>query len=344
MATEIPTDPSRGWRLPAGSPSLPEVHGSIAVPHTAGFWRKMLAFAGPGLSRGRRLHGSGQLGNRPRRRRTLRLHPPQRHHDFEPDGDSAAGTVRAAGHRQRPRSRAGVPRQLFAADDDRVVDSVRDRDRGLRSGRGDRRRHRAEPALRAAAHLGRLPHVARRADRALPAAQGLPLRRGARHRADRRSSPAASRVELLARTSGLGRGRGRIHSAHRDLTQPGHALHRHRHSRRDGDAAQPLPALVDRADAEVSGHRREQGGSDPVRDDRLVVRADVGAVHQRRDSGDVGGASSTAAGTKQWPISATPTSCCRRSSASRPRACCSRWRCSARARTRRSPGRWPDRS
>lgn len=30
------------------TPSLPEVHGSIAIPHGAGFWRKMLAFAGPG--------------------------------------------------------------------------------------------------------------------------------------------------------------------------------------------------------------------------------------------------------------------------------------------------------
>src|SRR5216117_2382506 len=48
MATEISSDPSRGWRLPPGSHSLPEVHGSIAVPVGAGFWRKMLAFAGPG--------------------------------------------------------------------------------------------------------------------------------------------------------------------------------------------------------------------------------------------------------------------------------------------------------
>src|SRR5437867_1570742 len=48
MATEIPSSPSRGWRLPAGSRSLPEIHGSIAVPEGAGFWRKMLAFAGPG--------------------------------------------------------------------------------------------------------------------------------------------------------------------------------------------------------------------------------------------------------------------------------------------------------
>jgi manganese transport protein len=37
-----------GWRLPSGSKSLPEVHGSIAVPHGAGFWRKVFAYAGPG--------------------------------------------------------------------------------------------------------------------------------------------------------------------------------------------------------------------------------------------------------------------------------------------------------
>jgi manganese transport protein len=48
MASEIPSSTSRGWRLPSTSLSLPEVHGSIEIPHGAGFWRKMLAFAGPG--------------------------------------------------------------------------------------------------------------------------------------------------------------------------------------------------------------------------------------------------------------------------------------------------------
>jgi manganese transport protein len=38
----------RGWRLPSSEVSLPEVHGSIAIPNTASFWRKMFAFAGPG--------------------------------------------------------------------------------------------------------------------------------------------------------------------------------------------------------------------------------------------------------------------------------------------------------
>src|SRR5438270_8041077 len=37
-----------GWRVPATGRSLPEVHGTIAIPAGAGFWRKMFAFAGPG--------------------------------------------------------------------------------------------------------------------------------------------------------------------------------------------------------------------------------------------------------------------------------------------------------
>ncbi|MBW8867321.1 MAG: Nramp family divalent metal transporter [Acidobacteria bacterium] len=48
MPTETPTTTARGWRLPASNVSLPEIHGSIAIPHSAGFWRKLFAFAGPG--------------------------------------------------------------------------------------------------------------------------------------------------------------------------------------------------------------------------------------------------------------------------------------------------------
>jgi manganese transport protein len=40
--------PQSGWRLPAGTPSLQEVHRTIAVPKSLGFWRKLLAFSGPG--------------------------------------------------------------------------------------------------------------------------------------------------------------------------------------------------------------------------------------------------------------------------------------------------------
>jgi len=37
------------WRPDGPRPSLPEVNSSVAVPHSAGFWRKLLAFSGPGL-------------------------------------------------------------------------------------------------------------------------------------------------------------------------------------------------------------------------------------------------------------------------------------------------------
>jgi len=36
------------WRLPSGTPSLSEVHRTIPVPTGLSFWRKMLAFSGPG--------------------------------------------------------------------------------------------------------------------------------------------------------------------------------------------------------------------------------------------------------------------------------------------------------
>ena len=47
MSAETPRV-AGGWRLPANSVSLPEVHGTIPIPEGAGFWRKLFAFAGPG--------------------------------------------------------------------------------------------------------------------------------------------------------------------------------------------------------------------------------------------------------------------------------------------------------
>lgn len=38
-----------GWRRARSSRSLAEVHATVPVPHGAGFWRKALAFLGPGL-------------------------------------------------------------------------------------------------------------------------------------------------------------------------------------------------------------------------------------------------------------------------------------------------------
>lgn len=50
MAASDPeqTAPRAGWRLTSGTPSLQEVHRSIPVPRSMGFWRKLLAFSGPG--------------------------------------------------------------------------------------------------------------------------------------------------------------------------------------------------------------------------------------------------------------------------------------------------------
>jgi len=48
-ANDLNQNPAeRPWRLPPGTPSLSEVHRSIPVPKELSFWRKMLAFSGPG--------------------------------------------------------------------------------------------------------------------------------------------------------------------------------------------------------------------------------------------------------------------------------------------------------
>jgi manganese transport protein len=50
MESNNPRDasPNAGWRNVGTTPSLQEVHRSIVVPKGLGFWRKMLAFSGPG--------------------------------------------------------------------------------------------------------------------------------------------------------------------------------------------------------------------------------------------------------------------------------------------------------
>src|ERR1700756_5066082 len=48
---EIATTPTprAAWRRTGGQVSLPEVHRTIVVPQTASFWRKLMAFSGPGF-------------------------------------------------------------------------------------------------------------------------------------------------------------------------------------------------------------------------------------------------------------------------------------------------------
>src|SRR5437899_2550288 len=42
------TSSTASWRLQRTGVSLPEVHGTVPVAVGAGFWRKLLAFSGPG--------------------------------------------------------------------------------------------------------------------------------------------------------------------------------------------------------------------------------------------------------------------------------------------------------
>ena len=48
-ASEPVHEPHPGWRRSVRMPSLPEVFSSVHVPEAASFWRKLLAFSGPGL-------------------------------------------------------------------------------------------------------------------------------------------------------------------------------------------------------------------------------------------------------------------------------------------------------
>lgn len=47
-AKSVPADSAKPWRRESGSSSLPEVHQSVLVSPHLGFWRKLLAFSGPG--------------------------------------------------------------------------------------------------------------------------------------------------------------------------------------------------------------------------------------------------------------------------------------------------------
>src|SRR5678810_687644 len=47
LKSDLPAQ-DKPWRSEPTVPSLPEVHRSLPVPHHLGFWRKLLAFSGPG--------------------------------------------------------------------------------------------------------------------------------------------------------------------------------------------------------------------------------------------------------------------------------------------------------
>ncbi|GAB3504880.1 divalent metal cation transporter [Emticicia fontis] len=49
MEKTLAIEKNKGWKKASVNVSLPEVHGSINIPHSGGFWKKLSAFIGPGL-------------------------------------------------------------------------------------------------------------------------------------------------------------------------------------------------------------------------------------------------------------------------------------------------------
>ena len=83
---------------------------------TASFWRKLVAFAGPGFLVAVGYMDPGNWATDLAGGAQVWLHAALRRPDLEPDGDPAPASVRQARHRHRARSRPGLPRSLFEAD------------------------------------------------------------------------------------------------------------------------------------------------------------------------------------------------------------------------------------
>jgi manganese transport protein len=103
MATEIASFVGKGWRAESPSASLQEVYASIPIPHGAGFWRKMFAFAGPALSPSATWTPVAGPPTSPEV--PLRLYAPQRHPHLQCHGNRPPGPGRPPRHRQRTRPR-----------------------------------------------------------------------------------------------------------------------------------------------------------------------------------------------------------------------------------------------
>ncbi len=245
-----------GWRKEAAAVTfargLPHHHGSlgrVVLAEAARLLRSRLPRRG-------RLHGSGQLGHRPRGRREVWLHAAERHHDFESDGDPAPASVHQAGHRHRSRPGAGLPRSLLdarsvwflwvlceiaiaACDLAEVVGSAI----GLQLLFGIPLVWGCVITALDVLVVLYLQNKGFRYIEALVITLDRHHRRLLRGGAD--SSPSPTWPAWL---------RGFVPTS-RNPAQSGDALRRHRHPRRHGHAAQSLPALLHRADAQVRAAR-----------------------------------------------------------------------------------------
>ena len=190
MLTSTPSQRTATARAAGGARASgrrsPRCSASIATRPTGSFWRKLDGVPRARLSRRRRLHGPRQLGDLARRRLQVRLRAADRRAAVEPDGDPAAGAVRAARHRRRARPGAGLPRRVPARGVVAALGAGRDRDLRHRPRRGDRHRDRAQSAVRHSARDRRADHGARRVPHSVAAESRLPLDRGVHRHAARR--------------------------------------------------------------------------------------------------------------------------------------------------------------
>ena len=162
-----------------------------------------------------RLHGPRQLGDFARRRLEVRLRAADRRAAFQSDGDPAAGLVRAARHRRRPRSGAGLPRRVSPRGVVAALGAHRNRD--LRHGpcRGDRHGDRAQSVVRHSARNRRADHCARRVPDSVDAESRLPLDRGFHRHLDGRDCDLLHRPDRDGR-SRMGRRDPRLRADDRD--------------------------------------------------------------------------------------------------------------------------------
>ena len=165
------SDPSTAYDVtsgPASPPaslpaSLPEVHRTVAVPAGAGFWRKLVAFAGPGFLVAVGYMDPGNWATDIAGGARVRLRAALRPAGFEPDGDPAAALASRLGIVTGATSPRPAASSYSPPDEPRLLGLCRNRHRRLRPGRSDRLGHRPEPALPHSAADGRLSDGARRA-------------------------------------------------------------------------------------------------------------------------------------------------------------------------------------
>ena len=165
-------------------------------------------------------------------------------------GHPAPAFVHQAWRCHGARPGPGLSRSLLNTDGLVSLDSLRNRDLGVRLGRSGRLRHRVTTSVRHSACLGLCHHLPRRAGGALFAKQRIPLHGGAGHYANRDDRQLLRSRAHFFKTK-LRWSHARICSQSAYCHESGDALHRHRHHRGNRDAAQSLPAFINCADAQV---------------------------------------------------------------------------------------------